>query len=155
MSLNIQPAIETVLAELVSSSIIIAVGIYLEYRKRDRLSIAVNVVGFLIMALTTQLDVLVMPILGFYLVIGVLIAVLKVEWLYGFFGSKTYGALLLAIAIIHTPMVQPLYSSILSVSTKEEGWAVLIRFYTWLLVTWIITAICVWIIARIVKPKKH
>ena len=155
MSANIQPAMEAVLAELVSSSIIIAVGIYLEYKKLDRLSIAVNVVGFLIMALTTQLDVLVMPILGFYLVVGVLIAVFQVEWLYGFFGSKTYGALLLAIAIIHTPMVQPLYSSILSVSTQQEGWDILVRFYTWLLVTWIITAFCVWVISRNVKSKKH
>jgi len=155
MSLNIQPAIGTVLAELVSSSIIIAIGIYLEYRKLDRLSIAVNVVGFLIMALTTHLDVLVMPLLAVYLVIGVLIAVCEVEWLYGFFGSKTYGALLLAIAVIHTPMVQPIYSSILFVSSAQEGWDILIRFYELLIVTWIITAICVWIIARIVKSKKH
>jgi hypothetical protein len=155
MSLNIQPAIETVLAELVSSSVIIAVGIYLEYRKFDRLSIAINVVGFLIMALTTHFDVLVMPILGLYLVIGVLIAVREVEWLYGFFGSKTYGALLLAIAVFHTPMVQPLYSSILSVSTMKEGWDVLLWFYTWLLITWTIIAIVVWIVAKVVKPKDH
>jgi hypothetical protein len=154
MSLDIHPAMGTVLAELVSSSIVIVVGIYLGYKKLARLSIAFNVVGFLVMAVTTQLDVLVMPVLAFYLGIGVLIAVLKVEWLYGFFGSKTYGAFLLAIAIIHTPMVQPLYSFILSVRSVEGAWDVLIRFYTWLLVTWIITAICVWIVARIVKPKK-
>ena len=155
MSLDIHPAIGAVLAELVSSSVIIAVGIYLEYKKLDRLSIAFNVVGFLIMAVTTQLDVLVMPVLALYLGIGVLIAVLKVEWLYGFFGSKTYGAFLLAIAIIHTPMVQPLYNFILSIRSVEGAWDVLIRFYTWLLVTWIIIAICVWIVARIVKPKKY
>jgi hypothetical protein len=155
LSLDIHPAIGTVLVELVSSSIVIAVGIYLEYKKLDRASVAFNVVGFLILAVTTQLDVLVMPVLAFYLGISVLIAVLKVEWLYGFFGSKTYGAFLLAIAIIHTPMVQPLYSSILSIRSVEGAWDVLIRFYTWLTVTWIITAICVWIIARIVKPKKH
>lgn len=152
-SLDIHPAIGTVLVELVSSSIVIAVGIYLEYKNRSRLSIAFNVVGFLILAVTTQLDVLVMPVLAFYLGIGVLIAVLKVEWLYGFFGSKTYGAFLLAIAIIHTPMIQPLYNSILSIRSVEGAWDVLIRFYTWLIVTWIITAICVWVVARIVRPK--
>jgi len=155
MSVNIQPSTVMVLAELASSSIIIAMGIYLEYKKFDRLFIAVNAVGFSIFALTTQLDVLVMPILGFYLVIGVLITVFQVEWLYGFFGSKTYGALLLAIAIIHTPMVQPLYSSLLSVRTPQEGWDILVWFYTWLMVTWIITAVCVLIVARIVKSKKH
>lgn len=155
MSLDIHPAIGTVLAELVSSSVVIAVGIYLGYKKLDRLSIAFNVVGFLIMAVTTQLDVLVMPVLALYLGIGVMIAVLKVDWLYGFFGSKMYGALLLAIAIIHTPMVQPLYSFILSVRSVEGAWDVLIRFYTWLLAIWIITAACVWITSRIVKTKKH
>jgi hypothetical protein len=32
---------------------------------------------------------------------------------------------------------------------------ILIGFYEWLFVTWIITATCVWIIARLVKSKKH
>ena len=133
MSLNIHPAIETILVEFISSSLIIAAGIYLSHKRLDRLSIAFNVVGFIVMAITTRLDVLVMPILGLYLIIGVFIAVREVKWLYGFFGSKTFGPSL-AIAIIHTPMFQPLYSSILSVSTMKEGWDVLIQFYTWLFV---------------------
>jgi len=153
MSLDIHPGMLTVAVELVSSISIMTAGTCLEYKKLNRLSIALNPIGFIVMAITTQTDVLVLPLLGFVLAISVLVAVLKAEMLYGLFGARTYGALLLAIAVIHTPLGQPLLDSIPTAHSVEEGWNALTRFYLWIIAAWIFFAICAWILSIIVKSK--
>jgi hypothetical protein len=157
LSFLVQPAIQGVLAEFLSALVIIGIGIYLEYKGLDRASVVLNLGGLIVFAFTTQMDILVIPLLGLYFFFGMLIAIFKVKKLYGLFGSKVYGSLLLIVAVFQLPSIQnPIYEMlIVSQASQEAMNTVLIFFYGLLLFSWFMTCVFVWIFARILKPKKH
>jgi hypothetical protein len=146
MSLFIQPPIQGVLAEFVSALFIIGAGIYLEYKKQERASIVFNVIGLIVTAFTTTMDIMVVPFLAVYLLSGGLVAFFNVKFLFGVFGSKMYGSLLLAVAIIHLPDAQ---------NQIIEWLATPQLFYSTFIVLWLLIAFFAWIFGWLVKPKKH
>lgn len=156
MSMIIQPPIHGLLAEFATAIFTISIGIYLEYKKLGRASMVFSVIGLILYIVTTQLDWLTLPLLVIYAFLGVLVAIFKTKRLYGFFGSKMYGSLLFAIAILHVPTIQQqIYTEIFSTVTQQETQGFLVSFYETLILIWFVTAISTWTIGKIVKPKKN
>lgn len=150
----VQPPIEGILAEFIIAFLTIAVGIFLENSGSSRKSIIFAAVGLIVTAITTSLDILVLPILLVYFFVGVLVAFFKVELVYGLFGSKVYGSLILSMAITHIPSFHEyLYNSLIMVSQASQ--LIILRdFYLLLLFMWLMLAITAWIIGKIIFKKK-
>lgn len=147
----VAPPIEGVMAELLVACSIIAVGIWLEGRM-SRKYVFLNLMGLLVIAITTRLDLLVVPLLTFYLILGVVIAYYKKEGVYFLFGSKAYGSLLLALAFIH-------------MSNFQEGLSLFYKqlplidfleiFYATLLILWGVSIIFVLVFAKVIKNNRR
>lgn len=147
MLIAIQPSVNGILAEFISALVIIVTGLYLEKHGLNRACVGLNVIGLIVIAVTTQLDLLVIPLLTVYLFFGILIFVFKVKWIYSLFGSKTYGSLLLAIAFIHIPDIQQQFNIMLSSSIPSEIFLEI--FYGFLIIVWIMLAISAFILGKI------
>ena len=158
MSLITQPPIQGVIVEFLSAGIIILTGIFLESRRSNqhesyklkRASVVLTVAGLAIIALTTQVDWLLIIPLVVYSSLGLLIAVGNVHWLFWLFGSKTYGSLMFSIAIFHIPDFQKkIYEIIFNPLMTEALMTEFLKvYYAMLVFVWIVTAICVWVMAR-------
>lgn len=146
---TVSAPIEGIFAELLLAFSIIVVGIFAEGRL-GRKYVYINLVGLLVTVFTSSIDLLVLPLLVVYIVIGLVIAYYKKSFIYALFGSKVYGSLLLAVAIVHTPSVQEWLSTLLSSQMLSAN--VFVGFYYFLLfVFWVILGVFVFIFLRIVK----
>ena len=153
-----QPPIQGVLGEFASAFLIILVGILLEKgggqdsAKRKRISVVLTLLGLVAFVFTTQGDILTLLPLIAYSSLGALIAFGNIKWLFWFFGSKTYGSFMFAIAIFHVPTFQQeIYGNLLNLPTEALVQEFVKEYYIFLVVVWAIIAFIVWVVACLRK----
>jgi hypothetical protein len=108
----VSPSINGVLAQLLGALLIIAVGVLFKERL-NRKFVYVNIIGLVLFAVTSELNLLDLPLLIFYVFLGILVAYFEVDKLYGLFGSIVYGSLLFAITFFQLSTFQDFFNSLL------------------------------------------
>lgn len=106
ISTHLTPIFSGIWAEIASALVIIAIGVWAETSGVNKRSVGTNLLGLFLILVTAGLDLAVLPLLVLYLIFG--ISVYREKWkrLYFLFSSKTYGCLMLGIALLHTQTVQ-------------------------------------------------
>ncbi len=103
---QLTPLFAGIWAEIGSALVVIFIGIWAETCGVNKKSVGANVLGLFLMLVTAGIDLVVLPLLVFYLIIGLRVYSKKWRRLYFFFSSKTYGCLMLGIALLHTQRMQ-------------------------------------------------
>ena len=150
MSIIVEPPIQGLLAEFLIAISIITLGIILEHKKQNRASIFANIIGLGLLLVSSPIDLVVLPLLIGYLALGVLIALIEIKRVYGFFGSKVYGSLLFAVALFHIPSFQ---ENIRALINSENSDVVIVLIYSVLILMWLIVATASFVISKIVLKK--
>ena len=134
--------------ELIGALLIIVTGIALE-KKLNAATIILNILAIVWTIVSSGVDVIVLPLLIVYISSGLLIVFFKLKHAYGFLGLKTYGSLMFAIALLHTPGVQEGLSAFnLSVTQLGLFSTIMVLGY------WLIIAFFVYLLAWIFRKKR-
>jgi len=125
-NLQTEPLIGGLLAELGSAAIIVIIGIFIETEGVSKKSVLANILGVFLMLVTSGIDLLMLPLLLFYLVFGIIVYRKRWNKAYWFFSSKTYGCLMFSIATLHAPNTQEYLSTFVQSSLTLESLTILI-----------------------------
>lgn len=159
-NLQIEPLVGGLLAELTSASAIVIIGILAE-KEVDKMSVLVNIFGLFLMLVTTGLNLLMLPLLLFYLFFGIIVYRKRWDKAYFFFSSKTYGCLMFATIILHSPSTQEYLSTIVQPSLPTIGSIIssiiMLLFASTALVVscWFILIPFVYALGYIYKKRRH
>ncbi len=96
-------------AAIASAIVVILYGILYEKRVTYT-SILFNIMSFLVLLAGTNLPLSVFLVLLGYTIIGYVVAKLKIKTIFPFFGSKSFGSLMLVIVLGSSGLIFGIYS---------------------------------------------
>jgi hypothetical protein len=114
METQLAPLIVGIWAEIGSAIAIILIGVWAETGGVNKKSVGANLLGLFLMLVTAGLDMVILPLLTVYFLFGLFVYSKKWRRLYFFFSSKTYGCLMLGIALLHTATLQGVVDSMVA-----------------------------------------
>jgi hypothetical protein len=119
LNLQMGPVVSGIWAEVASAAVIILIGVLVETCGVNKRSVLANVLGLFLILVTAGIDLVVLPLLIFYLILGVSAFLNKWRRVYFFFSTKTYGCLMLAIAVLHSPSMQQAIAAVIQPSLSN------------------------------------
>jgi hypothetical protein len=143
------------IALLLTAIGIIIIGILCEKKGMDNKSVLANLISIILVWATTSLDVLIYPLLVFYALLGAFVVHKNWDKLYFLFSSKTYGALIFAIAFMQAPESQKIFTQLQSVPEIISPTYVALFYIGALVAFWVEVAVFAYIIGWILKRTEE